>query len=236
MILLGSMALNAWLLLRHAASWRVRALPDGLALMLVILWGLQVVGAVLVALTPFNVATIVFGVALMVMSIVVFIAAIARRSPSRRRWRPRSRSDSPPTAGGSAGATWRLVVVAVVLGILGTVDRTRSPHCSCCWWWVCRGRGRSRRSDSCSARSVSGLRDRDRRTHAGRRRVQRGHGPQAADAARVPHSVRELVLHAPRHRRPQTTIRTFAPPPPPGDEMTNQPTPWTAPAVNPLRR
>jgi hypothetical protein len=78
-VLLGSMALNAWLLLRHTESWRLQALPNGLAVMLVILWGLQVVGAVVVALTRFSPVTVGFGIALMVMSVVVFVAAIARK-------------------------------------------------------------------------------------------------------------------------------------------------------------
>lgn len=78
-VLLGSMALNGWLLMRHPESWRLQALPHGIAIALCILWGLLVVGAVLVAFTTFNPGTIIIGVGIMVISIVIFVMALIRK-------------------------------------------------------------------------------------------------------------------------------------------------------------
>lgn len=78
-VLIGSMALNGWLLLRHPESWRLRALPNGIAIALCILWGLLIVGAVLVAFTTFNPGTIAIGVGIMVISTVIFVMAIIRK-------------------------------------------------------------------------------------------------------------------------------------------------------------
>jgi hypothetical protein len=81
-VLLGSMTINSWLLLRHPESWRLRALPNGQAVVLLILWGLLVVATVLVGLTRMEGFTIAFAmalaVAIMVVSIVVFVFAVIR--------------------------------------------------------------------------------------------------------------------------------------------------------------
>ncbi len=80
LVLVGSMALNGWLLLRHSETWRLRAFPAGIAVMLLILWGLLVVGGIVVATTSLNPGTIAIAIALMVLSIVVFVAALIRKT------------------------------------------------------------------------------------------------------------------------------------------------------------
>lgn len=78
LVLLGSMTLNAWLLLRHPETWRLRAYPRGVAIGLVVLWALLVVAAIVVAVLPLELYAFILGVPIMIVSIVVFVAAVAR--------------------------------------------------------------------------------------------------------------------------------------------------------------
>lgn len=116
-ILLGSMTLNAWLLLRHPESWRLRALPNGLALQLVILWALIIALGVVVYFTSLDLGSITLGCALIVLSLIVFVFALIRQ---------RVRTAVAPVIAVGPEPFWRvlgiaylvLVVLSIALGVL----------------------------------------------------------------------------------------------------------------------
>lgn len=78
-VLLGSMTLNGWLLLRHPDSFALRTLPRRTALLLALLYGLLVVWIVLLALGIVGVAGFLFGGAIAALSIVSCVDAVVRR-------------------------------------------------------------------------------------------------------------------------------------------------------------
>ena len=79
-VLLGSMTLNAWLLLRHPLSYLTRALPRRVAIVLAVLYGLIVVWIGLLAAGIVGILGLVFGLALAAISIFVCGLAVARWS------------------------------------------------------------------------------------------------------------------------------------------------------------
>lgn len=78
-MLIGSNAINTWLLGRHPLTWQQKALPHGTAVVLVILWGLEVLGIVLGAVSRLGGWHILIAFALIVISVVVFFFAVVRR-------------------------------------------------------------------------------------------------------------------------------------------------------------
>jgi MFS family permease len=79
-VLLGSMTLNGWLLLRHPQSYLIRALPRRVAIVLAVLYGLIVVWIGVLAAGIVGVIGIAIGLALAAISIFVCGLAVARWS------------------------------------------------------------------------------------------------------------------------------------------------------------
>ena len=78
-VLLGSMTLNAWLLLRFPLSFADRALPRHIGVMLAILYALLVAWAVIAVVRRIDESSLVFACALIVASVAVCVAALVRR-------------------------------------------------------------------------------------------------------------------------------------------------------------
>lgn len=76
-VLLGSMTLNAWLLLRHPRSLLTAALPRRLSIAVAVLHGVLLLW-VLLLLVGIDVLSVVFAVVLLIDSVVVFLLAIRR--------------------------------------------------------------------------------------------------------------------------------------------------------------
>lgn len=79
-VLLGSMTLNGWLLLRHPQSYLARALPRRVAIVLAVLYGLIIVWIGLLAAGIVGTVGLAFGLALAAISIFVCGLAVARWS------------------------------------------------------------------------------------------------------------------------------------------------------------
>jgi MFS family permease len=79
-VLLGSMTLNGWLLLRHPQSYLTRALPRRVAIVLAVLYGLIIVWIGLLAAGIVGIIGMAFGLALAAISIFVCGLAVARWS------------------------------------------------------------------------------------------------------------------------------------------------------------
>jgi MFS family permease len=79
-VLLGSMTLNGWLLLRHPQSYLIRALPRRVAIVLAVLYGLIIVWIGLLAAGIVGVIGMAIGLALAAISIFVCGLAVARWS------------------------------------------------------------------------------------------------------------------------------------------------------------
>lgn len=116
-VLAGSMTLNTWLLMRHPESWRLRALPKGLSVQLVILWVLLILLGVVVYFTTLNLGSFVLAFALMILSVIVFVFTMMRRGV---------RTAVAPVVAVGPELYWRvigiaylvLVVLDVALGVL----------------------------------------------------------------------------------------------------------------------
>lgn len=78
-VLLGSMTLNAWLLLRHPSSLVDRALPRHLSVLLTALYALVIVWTALFVALPIGGASLVFGAIVAAVSIAICVAALVRR-------------------------------------------------------------------------------------------------------------------------------------------------------------
>lgn len=76
-VLLGSMTLNAWLLLRHPRSLLTAALPRRLSIAVAVLHGLLLLW-ILLLLVGIDALSVVFALALLIESVVVFVLAIRR--------------------------------------------------------------------------------------------------------------------------------------------------------------
>lgn len=78
-VLLGSMTLNAWLLLRYPPSFTERALPRHLSIMIAALYLLVVAWMALVVVAPIGGSSLLFGFAIAGVSIAICVAALVRR-------------------------------------------------------------------------------------------------------------------------------------------------------------
>ena len=77
-VLLGSMTLNAWLLLRHPATLATRALPHSTAVVQLAQWVLIVACCGVLVSSDISVAIVVLGLVVAALSIVVCAQALAR--------------------------------------------------------------------------------------------------------------------------------------------------------------
>lgn len=78
-VLLGSMTLNAWLMLRYPPSFSERALPRNLSILLATLYLLVVAWVVVIVAASIGGSSVLFGIAIASVSIAVCVAALVRR-------------------------------------------------------------------------------------------------------------------------------------------------------------
>ena len=117
-VLLGSMALNGWLLLRHPRTLTSGIATRPISIMLASLEGLLVVWIVLLAFGIIGAAGLAFGVVLALLSIVLFVAALARHlAPGSA---PRLESVSLPRWALATGLGYLVVAVAALMFALAS--------------------------------------------------------------------------------------------------------------------
>jgi hypothetical protein len=112
-VLLGSMTLNGWLLLRHPQTFTSGVATRPISIMLASLEGLLVVWIVLLAFGIIGAVSLAFGVVLALLSIVLFVAALARHlKPGPA---PRLAPAELPQWGRAAGLGYLVVAVAALM-------------------------------------------------------------------------------------------------------------------------
>jgi hypothetical protein len=117
-VLLGSMALNGWLLLRHPQTFALGAASRPISILLAVLYGLLILWIALLSFGIIGGAGLAFGIVLAVLSIVVFALAIARYikpGPSTR-----LESAGLPTWGRAAAVGYLTVAVIALLVALAS--------------------------------------------------------------------------------------------------------------------
>ncbi|MDQ2698065.1 MAG: hypothetical protein M3Y46_04660 [Actinomycetota bacterium] len=114
-VTLGSMVLNAWLLLRHPLALRHRAFRRRISVSLVVLWALLLVWAALL-FPRVGDLHLLFAAAIVVVSVVVFGFAVA--------WRITPVDRTPladaPLGSRARGLWWMFVVVAAIAIVVST--------------------------------------------------------------------------------------------------------------------
>jgi hypothetical protein len=117
-VLLGSMALNGWLLLRHPQTLTSGAAGRPVSIVLAVLSGLLILWIVLLSFGIIGGAGLAFGIVLAVLSVVVFFLAIARYiKPGSV---PRLESAGLPTWGRAAAVGYLTVAVIALLVALAS--------------------------------------------------------------------------------------------------------------------
>jgi len=114
-VLLGSMTLNAWLLLRHPQTLVAAALPRRASVAVLVVEGLLLLWIVLLAI-GIDAIAVVLGAALAIASVVVFVLAL-RRYLDRGNEPARAQFELPGWARIVAAVYLALAVVAVLFAI-----------------------------------------------------------------------------------------------------------------------
>lgn len=119
-VLLGSMVLNAWLLLRHPQSFTERAMPRAVAVPFVLLVAVLVVWSIVLAAGSPSVTLYVFALAVITLSIIVCVQAGIRQ---RHRMPVAGvTAMTLPTVGRVLGIAYLVVTVVVLMStFLGSV-------------------------------------------------------------------------------------------------------------------
>jgi hypothetical protein len=112
-VLLGSMTLNGWLLLRHPQTLASGVATRPISIMLASLEGLLVIWIVLLAFGIIGAAALAFGVFIALLSIVLFVSALARHL--RPGAAPRLESAALPQWARAAALTYLVAAVAALM-------------------------------------------------------------------------------------------------------------------------
>ncbi|HWR85398.1 MAG TPA: hypothetical protein VN200_05335 [Rhodoglobus sp.] len=121
-VLLGSMTLNSWLLLRHPDTLGDRALPRRLTVLTLALDALILMWTILMAAGVLGWTGLVFGIVIAALSVVVFVPAVARFLR-----RPDARPLAAPTLPAWARIVAALYLALAVLALLAAVAEPFIP-------------------------------------------------------------------------------------------------------------
>jgi hypothetical protein len=129
-VLLGSMTLNAWLLLRQPAVWRSRSLPPGVSVIQIGIVAVVAGWEVQLVVAPEVRAELPVGVVVMVLAIAHFIALMRTRPRSKERF-------APFAPARPARVLLRLYIVAAIgagIASLVVVGLALSGFAFATWW------------------------------------------------------------------------------------------------------